>query len=93
MKMPHFMDGFLYQLIVGGQNAPRGKGPKGPGVLRAEARLAAKRKANEAIPSGERMTRQRLRQAERKTDKREWRLMRRERQLAKRQRRALRKAS
>lgn len=41
----------------------------GEGVERAAARLAAKRKANEAIPSGYRETRQQRRAANRKLEK------------------------
>lgn len=49
-------------------------GPKpveGNGQVLAEARLRAKRKANKAIPSGYRMTRQQRRAAERADAKRE----------------------
>lgn len=41
----------------------------GPGVKRAEARLAAKRKANEDIPSAWRYTRQQARAEKRQIDK------------------------
>jgi len=42
----------------------------GAGRRRAVARLAAKREANERIPSGERVTRQRIRQQDRLLRKR-----------------------
>lgn len=62
----------IFNMLLGISPGYFGSSPKsepGAGVLRARARLAAKLKANKAIPSSERVTRQQIRAQQRKEAK------------------------